>query len=82
MTIVNPTLSSMHGTMSARKAIMKKFHPPLPEQAFAKPRAKADRSRYDQIAVWAAEMAGTEFDLDPGLEATGIEHLTRESGCE
>jgi hypothetical protein len=38
-------------------------------------REQAKKARHDQIAVWAVEMAGTHFDLDPGLEAAGIEHL-------
>ena len=27
------------------------------------------------IAAYAAEMAGTDFDLDPALEIAGISHL-------
>jgi hypothetical protein len=33
------------------------------------------KARHDQIAAYAVEMAGTEFDLDPDLEAAGVEHL-------
>ena len=33
--------------------------------------------RRDAIAAYAAEMAGTRFDLDPDLESAGIEHLTK-----
>ena len=32
------------------------------------------RERHDAIAAYAAEMAGTKFDLDPDWEAAGIEH--------
>ena len=35
------------------------------------------KARHDQVAAYAAEMAGTEFDLDPVLEAAGIEHLVK-----
>jgi len=38
-------------------------------------REQAKKARHDQIAAWAAEMAGTELDLDPALEAAGIEQL-------
>jgi hypothetical protein len=38
-------------------------------------RQQARQARHDAIAAYAAEMAGTEFDLDPDLEAAGIEHL-------
>jgi hypothetical protein len=38
-------------------------------------REQAKKARHDQIAAWAAEMAGTDFDLDIDLEAAGIEHL-------
>jgi len=34
------------------------------------------RARHDAIAAYAAEMAGTDFDLDLQLEAAGVEHLT------
>lgn len=33
------------------------------------------RARHDAITAYAAEMAGTSFDLDPGLESAGIEYL-------
>jgi hypothetical protein len=36
---------------------------------------RAKRARHDQIAGWAAEMAGTHLDLDHDLEAAGIEQL-------
>lgn len=38
---------------------------------------QARRARHDAIAAYAAEMAGTEFDLDRELEAAGIEHLRK-----
>jgi hypothetical protein len=38
-------------------------------------RQQARKARHDRIAAWAAEMAGTKFDLDRDLEAAGIEHL-------
>jgi hypothetical protein len=34
-------------------------------------------ARYDQIAAYAAKMAGTDLDVDPKLEAAGIEHLLK-----
>jgi hypothetical protein len=37
------------------------------------------KARHDQIAAYAAEMAGTDLDLDPDLEAVGIEHLMKPS---
>lgn len=33
------------------------------------------KARHNAIAAYAAEMAATNFDLDPDLEAAGIEHL-------
>ncbi len=38
-------------------------------------RRQARRARHAAIAAYAAETAGTEHDLDPGLESAGIEHL-------
>jgi hypothetical protein len=35
------------------------------------------KARHDRIAAYAAEMAGTDFDLGPDLEAAGIEHLVK-----
>src|SRR5947209_6891242 len=35
------------------------------------------KARHDRIAAYAAEMAGTDLDLDPALEAAGIEHLVK-----
>jgi hypothetical protein len=33
------------------------------------------KARHDAIAKYAAELAGTDFDLDSDLESAGIEHL-------
>jgi hypothetical protein len=38
-------------------------------------REQARKARHDRIAAWAAEMAGTDLDLDPALERAGIEQL-------
>ena len=35
--------------------------------------AQAKQSRHDAIAAYAKRMAATEFDLDPDLEAAGLE---------
>ena len=35
-------------------------------------------ARHQAIASFAAETAGTSFDLDPDLEAAGVERLLRE----
>ena len=35
------------------------------------------KARHDEIVAWATEMAGSELDLDPDLEAIGIEHLVK-----
>ncbi|HCC55707.1 MAG TPA: hypothetical protein DEQ47_00300 [Solibacterales bacterium] len=35
------------------------------------------KTRHDAIASYARQMAGTEFDLDPALEAAGVEHLLK-----
>lgn len=43
-------------------------------------REQLRKARHDQVAAYAAEMAGTGFDLDPDLEAAGIEHLVRPTG--
>jgi hypothetical protein len=40
-------------------------------------RQQLRQARHDGIAAYAAEMAGTDLDLDPDLEAAGIEHLVR-----
>ncbi len=38
-------------------------------------RQQLRKARHDAIATYAAEMAGTDLDLDDKLEAAGIEHL-------
>ena len=38
-------------------------------------RLREKRARHNAIAAYAAEMSGTEFDLDPELERAGIDHL-------
>ena len=38
-------------------------------------RVQRRRARKEAIGEYAREMAGTRFDLDPELEAAGIEHL-------
>jgi hypothetical protein len=40
-------------------------------------RQQQKKARRDAIAGYAAEMAGTNFDLDPELESAGVEHLVR-----
>ena len=40
-------------------------------------RRRRRKARYDAIAAYAAELAGTDLDLDPELESAGIEHLIR-----
>jgi hypothetical protein len=37
-------------------------------------RDQSRKERFDAIASYAREMAGTALDLDPELEAAGIEH--------
>src|ERR1017187_5007514 len=38
-------------------------------------RRQMRKARHDAIAAYAAEMAGTNLDLDPELEPAGVEHL-------
>jgi hypothetical protein len=38
-------------------------------------RQQMRKARHDAIAAYAAEMAGTKFDLDPALESAGVEYL-------
>lgn len=38
---------------------------------------QARKAKHDAIAAYAAEMAGTDLDLDRALESAGIEHLRR-----
>jgi hypothetical protein len=40
-------------------------------------RQQLRKTRYESIAAYAAEMAGTDLDIDSDLEAAGIEHLIR-----
>jgi hypothetical protein len=40
-------------------------------------RERAKKARHKEIADWAAEMAGTDLDLDPDLEGAGIEQLVK-----
>jgi len=40
-------------------------------------RQQQRKARHAQIAAYAAEMAGTDLDLDPDLEAAGIERLVK-----
>lgn len=40
-------------------------------------REQSRKARRDAVAAYASEMAGTHLDLDPQLEAAGIEHLTK-----
>ncbi len=59
---------------------MKNFHVPLPEQPYLSLSAEEVRkARHDAIAAYAAEMAGTLFDLDADLESAGIEHMLNTS---
>ncbi len=38
-------------------------------------REQAKKARHDAIAFYAAEVAGTDLDLDPVLESAGVDHL-------
>jgi hypothetical protein len=40
-------------------------------------RDQARKARHHAIAAYAAEMAGTDLDLDRELESAGIEHLDK-----
>jgi hypothetical protein len=42
-------------------------------------RQQLRKSRHDAIVSYAAEMAGTNLDLDSDLESAGIEHLVKAS---
>lgn len=53
---------------------MENFPLPMPDQWLRQQKRKA---RHEAIATHAAEMAGTEFDLDADLEIAAIEHITR-----
>ena len=39
------------------------------------------KARRDAIAAYAAEMAGTQLDLDSDLESAAIEHLAKTAGA-
>jgi hypothetical protein len=65
---------------------MKNLHLTRSEQTYAHLRAEAERqrlrhqlrkARHARVAAYAAEMAGTGLDLNPDLEAAGIEHLVK-----
>jgi hypothetical protein len=59
----------------------------LPEFTYANLRAEAEkmpvpattlaRDRQDAIAAYAAEMAGTDLDLDSGLESAAMDRSRR-----
>jgi hypothetical protein len=38
---------------------------------------QAVKARHEAIVAYAAEIAGTNLDLDPELEAAGIDHLLK-----
>jgi hypothetical protein len=38
---------------------------------------QARKARHDAIMTYAAEVAGTDLDLDHDLESAGIEHLVK-----
>lgn len=40
-------------------------------------RQQARKARQDAISAYAAEMAGTDLDLDTALESAGVEHLVK-----
>ena len=40
-------------------------------------REQARKARHEAIAAYVSEMAGTAFDLDPDLEAAGLEYLAK-----
>lgn len=40
-------------------------------------RQQLRKARHDAIAAYAAEMAGTDFDLDRDLESSAVEHLVK-----
>jgi hypothetical protein len=74
----------LRGTLWESSAYTKNFHLPLPEQTtLAREaigswlRCQAWKARQDAIAAYAAEVVGTNLDLDHNLEWAGIEHLVR-----
>jgi hypothetical protein len=40
-------------------------------------RQSLKRARHEAIAAYAAQIAGTDLDLDPDLESAGIDHLLK-----
>jgi hypothetical protein len=38
-------------------------------------RQQSRKARHDAVAAYAAEMAGTQLDLDADLESAAIEHI-------
>ena len=42
-------------------------------------REQARKARHDAIASYAAEVAGSDLDMDPALESAGVEHLLSSS---
>jgi len=56
---------------------MKDFHLPLPKAIDSRLRQKLRKAKHAAIADYAAEMAGTHFDLDSHLESAGIKHLVK-----
>jgi hypothetical protein len=40
-------------------------------------RQQSRKARQEEIAAYAAEMAGTRLDLDADLESAAVEHLVR-----
>ena len=45
-------------------------------------KAQAKAARHETIAAYAAEFGGTEFDLDPELEAASVEFLLSQNQHE
>ena len=45
-------------------------------------RQQMRKARHDAIAAYAAEAAGTGFDLDRELESAGIEQLLKTGGAK
>lgn len=54
---------------------MKNFHLHLPDRTHTDQQRR--KSRRDEIAAYATEIAGTHLDLDPDLESAAIEHLVK-----
>ena len=46
----------------------------------ARLRKQPRKERHDAISAYAEEFGGTSVDLDPELEAAGIEHLVKLRG--